>query len=85
MASPDGSLRGTAPRGNTQPAAEARRTFRREAPNSTKRLLVLAGQAPSPVEEEEPLTAKQLTHLWQLFTQGAQDAVDKRLPLHIQT
>jgi len=36
-------------------------------------------------EEDEPLTAKQLTHLWQLFAQGAQDAVDKRLPLHIQT
>ena len=35
-------------------------------------------------EEDEPLTAKQLTHLWKLFFEGAQVSVEKKLPLHIQ-
>lgn len=37
-------------------------------------------------EEDEvaELTAKQLNHLWRLFNEGAQAAVDKNLPLHVQ-
>jgi hypothetical protein len=36
-------------------------------------------------EEEEPLTAGQLKQVWKYFFEGAQSAVEKHLPLHIQS
>ena len=36
-------------------------------------------------EDEEPLTAGQLKQVWKYFFEGAQAALDKHLPLHIQT
>lgn len=36
-------------------------------------------------DEVAELTAKQLNHLWRLFNEGAQAAIDKNLPLHVQT